>query len=100
MNYRDELLEWEPFCGETYLLSKTAGSPIICTRNMHGEDIPHLNLETGFEWWLKMGNPRLAGGESETGGSIPARAASTQAGSCLLYLALLCVTLLRSIPLR
>jgi hypothetical protein len=47
----DELLEWEPYCGAIYPLHQTAGYPIICDRNAHGEDTPHKNSETGFKWW-------------------------------------------------
>lgn len=49
MTYLDELDEWEPFCGEVYPGSRP-GTSIICTREVHDGTVPHLNVETGFQW--------------------------------------------------
>ena len=44
--------DWRPFCGFVYPLTKTAGTPVICTRQPHDTMRErHYNEDTGFHWW-------------------------------------------------
>lgn len=48
----NEASEWRPYCGFVYPLSKTAGTPIICTRQVHNVTKErHYNEDSGFSWW-------------------------------------------------
>jgi hypothetical protein len=48
------ILDIQPYCGTELLPHATApdGSPapILCTRPLHGRDIPHRNYEKNLYW--------------------------------------------------